>query len=137
MGSRVSAAVCLLCAAFIAGCSNSTTPTPAPVTRVDGLTISGLHSLEEGETATLSLSVRLSTGGTKAVADGVTWSSENPATATVTPSGVVTAVATGTAAIRAAFEGISTTATLTVSPGPRIVSGFVHETQPTETVGIA
>ena len=137
MGSRLSAAVCLLSAALVAGCSNSTTPTPAPVTRVDGLTIGGLHSLEEGETATLSLSVRLSTGGTKTVADGVTWSSENPSTATVTPTGVVTALAAGTAGIRAAFEGISTTATLTVSPGPRTFSGFVHETAPTETAGIA
>jgi hypothetical protein len=137
MGSRVSAAVCLLSAALVAGCSNSTTTPTTPATRVDGLIINGLHSLEEGETATLSLSVRLSTGGSKAVADGVTWSSENPATATVTPSGVVTAVASGTAAIRAAFEGISTTAPLTVSPGPRTFSGFVHESQPTETVAIA
>jgi hypothetical protein len=79
----------------------------------------------------------LSTGESKTVTDGVTWSSENPSTATVTPSGVVTAVATGSAGIRAAFEGISTTAALTVSPGPRTVSGFVHETQPTETAAIA
>jgi Bacterial Ig-like domain (group 2) len=136
MGSRVAAAVCLLAAALVAGCSNSTTP-PTPVTRAAGLTISGLHSLEEGETAALTLTVRLSTGESKTVADGVTWSSENPSTATVTASGVVTAVATGSAGIRAAFEGISTTATLTVSPGPRTFSGFVHEAQPTETVGIA
>jgi hypothetical protein len=136
MGSRVSPVVCLLAAALVAGCSNSTTP-PTPVTRADGLTISGLHSLEEGETAALSLTVHLSTGESKTVTDGVTWSSANPSTATVTASGVVTAVATGSAAIRAAFEGISTTATLTVSPGPRTFSGFVHETQPTETVAIA
>ena len=136
MGSRVSAAVCLLSTALVAGCSNSTTP-PTPVTRAEGLTISGLRSLEEGETAALSLTVRLSTGESKTVTDGVTWSSENPSTATVTASGVVTAVAAGSAGIRAAFEGISTTAPLTVSPGPRTFSGFVHETAPTETVGIA
>jgi uncharacterized protein YjdB len=48
----------------------------------------------------------------------VTWSSANPATATVSGSGVVTAVAAGSAAITAASEGQRGTATVTVTPAP-------------------
>ena len=54
----------------------------------------------------------------------VTWSSSNTAVATVNGSGVVTAVAIGSADITATSEGISGFATLTVTaalPGPTLV----------------
>jgi hypothetical protein len=51
----------------------------------------------------------------------ITWSSENPGVAAVTPSGTVQAVAPGEARIVAQAEGVSGTAQVTVQPGPRIV----------------
>jgi len=48
----------------------------------------------------------------------ITWSSGNPAVATVNAQGVVTAVAVGTASITATSEGKSGSATITVTPAP-------------------
>ena len=48
----------------------------------------------------------------------VTWSSSNPAVATVNSSGVATGVALGTVTITATSEGKSGSATLTVNPVP-------------------
>ncbi|MGQ0538135.1 MAG: Ig-like domain-containing protein [Gemmatimonadaceae bacterium] len=48
----------------------------------------------------------------------VTWSSASPSIATVNPSGVVTGVAIGSAAITASAAGLSGTAVVTVRPTP-------------------
>jgi hypothetical protein len=48
----------------------------------------------------------------------VTWSSGTPAVATVSATGVVTAVAAGSAAITATVEGVAGTAAVTVTPVP-------------------
>jgi len=48
----------------------------------------------------------------------VTWTSDNPTVATVSPDGVVTAVAAGTAGIAASVEGRSGMAVITVIPIP-------------------
>ena len=48
----------------------------------------------------------------------ITWTSSNPAAATVNSSGVATAVGVGTTTITATSEGKSGTATLTVNPVP-------------------
>ncbi len=51
----------------------------------------------------------------------ITWSSENPGVATVTPSGAVSGMAPGAARIVATAEGVTGTAQVTVQPGPQIV----------------
>jgi hypothetical protein len=51
----------------------------------------------------------------------VTWSSENPGVAGVSPSGTVQGVVPGTAIIVATSDGVSGSAQVTVQPGPRIV----------------
>ncbi|MCC6242926.1 MAG: Ig-like domain-containing protein [Gemmatimonadaceae bacterium] len=48
----------------------------------------------------------------------VAWSSASPTIATVSSSGVVTALAAGTASILATSEGVSGNATITVAPDP-------------------
>jgi hypothetical protein len=58
----------------------------------------------------------------------VAWESENPAIATVTPTGSAIGVAVGTVAIRATSEGRVGTASLTVLPRPASRLGFT--TQP-------
>ncbi len=66
--------------------------------------------------------------------DTVTWSSSDPAVATVSDSGTVTAIATGTATITATSKGILGTAALTVTPPvtklftsvTAAVAGFAH-----------
>ncbi|MCL2544440.1 MAG: Ig-like domain-containing protein [Clostridia bacterium] len=77
-------------------------------------------TLSVGETADLSASLTPSNN-----TDSVTWSSSNPAVATVSPKGasnstaVVTGISGGTAIITAtARAGVSTTCTVTVNAGP-------------------
>ena len=48
----------------------------------------------------------------------VQWSSANPTIASVSSTGIVTALAAGTASILATSEGVSGTATITVAPDP-------------------
>lgn len=89
-----------------------------------------------GSTTTLTARVTAQSGGllTDRV---VTWISSNPAVATVSSTGVVTAVVTGalvgTATITAGAEGKSGSASVTVTPGP-IAS--VRVTPPTTSLAI-
>ena len=72
-----------------------------------------------GEQVPLTAAVRDAQGNLfHAVA--VTWESENPDVATVDESGTVVTLAPGLATVRAAFEGVSGTAAITVFPGPSI-----------------
>ena len=58
----------------------------------------------------------------------VTWSSGSPSIATVSSSGLVTAVAAGTTNIIASSEGVTGSASLTVSPPPP--SGSISSNEP-------
>ena len=60
----------------------------------------------------------LDANGATLTARPVTWSSGNPAVATVSADGIVTAVAVGTASITGTSEGKSGSATITVTPAP-------------------
>jgi len=53
-------------------------------------------------------------GSTKTLGSGVQWSSATPSVATVSSSGVVTGVSTGTSAITGSFQTQSNSATITV-----------------------
>ncbi len=70
-----------------------------------------------GETIQLSASARDASGNVMA-GKTFTWSSSNPARATVSPSGLVTAVANGSATVTATTEGRSGTASITVAQVP-------------------
>jgi hypothetical protein len=126
----------VLVVALSAGCSNSAT-SPTAVARPDGVTIEGVLTLEEGETVPLSVRVHLSSGTSKAVAHGTVWTSGNPSIAVVSDVGVVTALMLGTVDIHASFEGLAASVPVTVHSGPRLFSGFVHESAPTEGIRIA
>jgi uncharacterized protein YjdB len=95
--------------------SAALTVTPAPVATV---TVSpAAPSIVAGNTEQLTATLkdsqdRVLTGRT------VTWQSDNETVASVSPSGVVTGVAPGTATITASSEGQSGTSSITVTPAP-------------------
>lgn len=130
----------ILSAAFLAavlatGCSDPP-QSSAPSPRSETLSIGGGQALEQGQTVTLTLSVRLSDGTTQVPTSGVTWTSDDPAIATVTQGGVVTALAPGEAKIRAAYSGITATTTMAIRARTRVIRAVVSESAPTESVVI-
>jgi uncharacterized protein YjdB len=74
-------------------------------------------SLPAGGTATLTATA-LSSTGTTLTNRTVTWSSLNPTVATVSNTGVVTAIAAGSTGIKATIEGVSATASVSVAQPP-------------------
>ena len=111
--------------------TSSLTITPVPVSAVSvGL---GATSLFGGQTTQATATTLDGSGG---VLSGrvVTWSSSNTAVATVSASGLVTAVVAGTAEITATSEGKSGSATLTVTPIP-VATVAVTLTPSTITAG--
>jgi hypothetical protein len=96
-------------------CSGSSSPTPAtPSPTVSSVTITGNPSLNGGNlTSQLIARATLSNGTLQDVSTLATWSSLNPAVATVSAIGLVTAVTLGTTTISAVYQG--KTGTLSVS----------------------
>jgi uncharacterized protein YjdB len=101
--------------------------TQIPVASVTvGLSASTIHV---GQTTQATATTR-DAGNNVLTGRVVTWSSGNPAVATVSPSGIVTAVAAGTASILATSEGQSGSATLTVNPAPVVTVTVSPPTTP-------
>jgi uncharacterized protein YjdB/alpha-tubulin suppressor-like RCC1 family protein len=69
-----------------------------------------------GDTLQLAAAPRLANGG--AATEKVTWSSSDPAIATVSPTGLVTGLAPGPVTITAVCDQVKGTATLAVVPAP-------------------
>ena len=112
-------AIAVLSAAqLLLGCGDGgTEPTPTtpdpPRATVATVTPATARLTALGVTVQFSVEVRDQNGNVMAGA-GVTWSSSNASVATVHESGLVTAVANGTATITAAAGGVSGAATVTV-----------------------
>ena len=103
--------------ATIDGVPGATTVTVGPVP-IGTVSVSpSTVTLNPGQTSPLSATVRDANGGTMANAQ-VSWTSSNSGVATVTSSGVVTAMAPGSATITASSGGVSGSATVTVAPLP-------------------
>jgi len=95
-------------------------PAPAPVASVAVALSSG--SLTIGQTTQATATMRDASGNVLS-GRSVSWTSSAPSVATVNSSGVVTAVAAGTAQIVATSEGQSGNATITVNaPAPAPVA---------------
>ena len=106
----------LLATALATGCGDGAVeppppPPPVPTTITVSPASAMLQSL--GETAQFTAEVRDQNGQTMANA-AVTWTSSAPSVATVVASGLVTAVANGTATVTATAGSASGTATVTV-----------------------
>ncbi|HJR16399.1 MAG TPA: Ig-like domain-containing protein [Gemmatimonadales bacterium] len=90
--------------------------------------------------ATVSLAVMvLDATGNELVDREVSWSSSNPGVASVSETGLVTALADGTATISATVEGQSGTALITVVGATADVAGLwsLHETLSDDNLGYA
>lgn len=93
------------------GCSSDPVdPRPEPVASV--IVTPAEATIEVGETTPLTARPENAAGG--ALQRAVTWKSSNPAVATVDATGLVAAVAAGTATIVATSEGMSGTAAIEV-----------------------
>jgi serine/threonine protein kinase len=79
-----------------------------------------------------AFSARLTDANGKAITDRtVSWTSETPATVAISPRGIVTGIAPGTASITAKAEGKEARAQVTVKPVP-VASVTIGETAPLE-----
>jgi hypothetical protein len=98
--------------------SNSSTPAPSAAT-VSAVNVSGVASLSSiGQTIQLTATATLSDGTTQNVTAKATWQSSNSGVATVSSSGLMTGVASGTVTITATYQGKAGTATTTTTPPP-------------------
>ena len=119
---------CVLVAvlAFV-GCGSKGSPTvpqnntppatnnPPPVTLASVNVASARNAIIVGESEQFSATASFSDSSTQNVSSTATWSSTNTGVATVSGSGLVTAVAAGSADIRATFQGATGTRTLQVN----------------------
>jgi uncharacterized protein YjdB len=95
-------------------------------------------TLNAGATQQFTATATYSDGSTKDVTSTVTWTSSAAAVATISPSGLATAVAQGSATITAALNGSSGSTTLTVPtapPPPTLSSITVTPANPSVAVG--
>src|SRR6266480_1361381 len=127
---RLIALAALAVAAGVVACERTTTPIgpPAAVVSVDLTPPSA--TVQVGQTVQLTAIPRDANGN--ALSDRtVTWTSSNTSAAIVSPTGLVTGVVAGSAAITATSEGKSGTASITVTNVP---VASVDVTPPTATV---
>lgn len=111
--------------------SATVTVTAVPVATVSVSPAS--TTLDAGGTITLTATVQSASGA--ALTDRtVLWSSSDTQVATVTPAGVVTAIAPGSATITASAEGKSGTASISVSKPAAATVGWVTVTPLTASI---
>jgi len=108
------------CAAFVMGLAlaacdgptrpaSSTIPTPRSDAEVRDISVAGRTELAPGDTVQFSVTARYADGSSRDVthAPGVSWRTNNPGVITISPSGMVTALAVGGAAVTAGFGGMT------------------------------
>jgi len=95
------------------GCSHSSSPDATPVSPATGptpmtLRVSEVSDLtKKGETVQLSALVAFSDGATVDKTGSASWVSQNPGIATVSSTGMVTAVEDGNSVITATFQSVA------------------------------
>ncbi len=120
-----------LVALFLAACGGSPTapsqsqPT-TPTRTLTAIQVSGSMSLSEGKTAQLTAQATYSDGSTEDVSTRATWKSSDTKVATVSATGLVTAVSTGSADVTADFQGQSGRRTLQIARARMIVAVQMH-----------
>ena len=105
-----------LAAAFVAAACSDTNSGPASRSVAAVEVIPGNRSMQVGETYTFQGRV-LDDEGDIIGGRAVTWVSSNPAVATISATGVVNAISSGTATIAASADSKTGTSQLTVLPG--------------------
>ena len=80
---------------------------------VTALLVVGPSSLPTGQVSQLAVTASTTSGMNQVVTNSVTWQSSNPAVAAVSSTGLLTALAPGTATITATFAGVTGTLAVT------------------------
>lgn len=114
----------LLIAAVGCGGNESTTVqvAPAPVVTLTALSLSPTTAnLAVSQTQQFRATATYSDGSNQDVTGSATWSTDAPATATVSTLGLATAVAPGSTQVSATLDGITGAATLNVAGNARVV----------------
>ena len=130
-GSRLTRAVLVIGGLTVWACSGeeSTGPGPPTVTSV-AVTPSSATLVSLGETVQLTPSARDASGNTIS-GKTFTWSSSDASIATVSSSGLVTAVANGSVTITATTDGVNGTAAVDVN---QVAAQLTFTVQPTDVV---
>lgn len=122
--------LCVACALVTAlGCEGSPTSPAVAAVEVSPASL----SIRVGAASQLTATSR-DAGGNALTGRSVTWQTDSPTVATVSASGLVTAVGTGTATIAATVERVSGAAAIIVVPVP-VASVEVNPAAETLTVG--
>ena len=103
---------------------NQFVPTGAQAKTIVSITVSGESHVTAGSSHQLTATATLSDGSTADITSSVVWASSAPTIASVSSSGVVAAVATGTAQITATIGSVVGTFDITVvaqTPGWELI----------------
>jgi len=110
------------------------TTTITVVALVNSIAVSGGSSAVIGSSLQFAATANFNDGTSQSITSGATWSSSAPSVATVgATTGLVTAVASGSATIQAAFGGTTGSAVLTVTDN--LVSIAITPSSPSVNVG--
>ncbi len=127
----------LVATAIISACSgdNLVTPVPPPNSpTLISVTLTGNLATLIGQTSQLAATANYAKGTTQDVTSQATWTSATPAIATVSSTGLVTAVTAGVAEIRATYQNVTGSLQITVNKPPTYtLTGTVTETAPHST----
>jgi hypothetical protein len=130
-----------LAIAMLAACSSeksNTSPTSPSLPAMPGATATTLvvtNQPASGNTIQMIATARMSDGSSQTVTSGATWESSNTSIATISSSGLLTILANGQVDVRALYQGVlgSVTLTLTRAPDPAArytLSGISREVSP-------
>jgi uncharacterized protein YjdB len=101
----------------VSGSASVTVPVPVGVKTLTSIAISpGAPSIPAKTTQQFTATAVYSDSSKADVTGTVSWTTANPAVATVNASGLATAIAAGSTAVTASLNGVTGTATLTVTP---------------------
>jgi dipeptidyl aminopeptidase/acylaminoacyl peptidase len=125
----------LVVLALAVGCENSITPPPPPPAVAAVMVAPGALSLDVGGQRALAATLRAANGEVL-IGRTVLWTSSNEEVATVSAAGQVTAVAAGSATIRASSESRSGSATVSVLAAVVPVASVEIESPAELTLGI-
>lgn len=93
--------------ALTAACGKSSESTPTGPTRaVSSVSIGGATSVSEGGTTQLTATAQYSDSTSESVTSQATWTSSDPTVATVSATGLVTALKTGPVDVSATFQSV-------------------------------
>src|SRR4029450_13129430 len=108
------------------GCgSTSTAPTPPPAGGITSLVVGGwLSPLTVGQSVQLGATAFRADGSTRSVTTEAAWQTSDATVAIVSPVGLVTALHSGRADIRASYEGQAGSLGLSVA-GPNPAAGHM------------